>query len=108
MRLNATELKLLSEVDDYQATRKRLARSNVITLGAFIAACWYFRQFTEFSLGILLTLLVTAFMHALRVHFEIGRDFKFIEILRKYVNNDADVIKQFATRNEPTSNEKAV
>jgi hypothetical protein len=52
----------------------------------------------------LLALTVVALMYALRVQFELVPEDKLIEILIRYVNRDAEVIRQLSAKDRSTNN----
>lgn len=105
MKLNATELDLLSSINEYQAARKRTAQSFLGTPVALLAVYWFLGSLPEFLMGALLSVIVLAFMHLLRVYFEIGPEYKLVEMLRKFVNHDPDVIAKLAAHEKATNDE---
>lgn len=103
MKLNVTELEFLSNINEYQAARKRTAQSFLGQPVVLFAVTWYFGNLGEFMIGVLLAVILLAFLHLLRVYLEIGPEYKLVEMLRKFVNHDPNVIAKIAAHEKSTN-----
>lgn len=101
VRLSARETEMLSQIDSYQKNRRRTAWINLGMVFAFWAVLTYLDRMTDQLVGMFTILTIITLSTVMRVQFQWSSEDKLLDLLRRYVNRDAEAIKQMSTQKSP-------
>ena len=108
MRLSAKETEILSQLDSYQKNRRRTAWINLGMVFAFWAVLTYLDRMTDQLFGMITILSIITLSAVLRVQFQWSSEDKLLDLLRRYVNRDAEAIEQMSTQKSPDADNTGV
>ena len=101
MRLSEGELEILSQLDSYQKKRRKTAWSTFGVVLISWAVLAYLGRMTDQLFGMITVLFIVTLSNALRAQFQLSPEDKLLDLLRRYVNRDAEAIAQMSTQNSP-------
>lgn len=104
MKLSKKETEILLELDSYQKKRRKASWANVATLLAIWAILTYLDGVSDQMIGLLMGISIVALIQALRVESQVCPEDKLLQLLRRYLNRDAEAIMQISSARAPEKN----
>ncbi|MDH3512708.1 MAG: hypothetical protein OER85_17840 [Gammaproteobacteria bacterium] len=104
MKLSKKETEILLELDSYQKKRRKASWTNVATLFAIWAILTYLDRLSDQMFGILMGISIVALIQALRVESQVSPEDKLLQLLRRYLNRDAEALMQISSARAPEKN----
>ena len=101
MRLSAREVEILSQLDSYQKKRRKTAWGFLGLVLISWALFAYLDRMTDQLYGMVTILCIITLSNVLRAQFQLTSEDKLLDLLRRYVNRDAEAIVQMSTENSP-------
>lgn len=101
MRLSAREVEILSQLDSYEKKRRKSAWSLLGVVLTSWAVLAYLDRMTDQLYGMITVLCIITVSNVLRAQFQLTSEDKLLDLLRRYVNRDAEAIAQMSTKKSP-------